>query len=309
MFQKHTPHYRNTKSNLSLNKRNYSTMSNNNQLGPYLAGLIEGDGSILVPSKEGKWLPYIEIVFDIKDFKLIQKIQSILGGGYITIRPNGNSGRLTIKKKDILLNLILLINGHMRTPKMEALHRLIEWFNNKYDTNIPLLGMDTEPLNNSSWLSGFLEADGSFYFNYKLNKDGIPIGIVYYLRISQKQTYNRKVDSSVNMSNLPHMQLIADLFKAKITNIERVKDKYIERAYEVRTDKIESKIMLFDYLNKFPLFGYKYFAHTNLEILHNLVLKKEHKLTDGKDKIILHKDLMKYNDTNNWNHLNNFYIK
>jgi hypothetical protein len=54
MFQKHTPHYRNTKSNLSLNKRNYSTMSNNNQLGPYLAGLIEGDGSILVPSKEGK---------------------------------------------------------------------------------------------------------------------------------------------------------------------------------------------------------------------------------------------------------------
>ena len=105
---------------------------------------------------------------------------------------------------------------------------------------------------------------GSFYFNYKLNKDGIPIGIVYYLRISQKQTYNRKVDSSVNMSNLPHMQLIADLFKAKITNIERVKDKYIERAYEVRTDKVESKIMLFDYLNKFPLFGYKYFAHTNL---------------------------------------------
>lgn len=189
MFQKHTPHYKNTKSSLSLNKRNYSTTYNNNQLGPYLAGLIEGDGSILVPSKEGKWLPYIEIVFDIKDFKLIQKIQSILGGGYITIRPNGNSGRLTIKKKDILLNLILLINGHMRTPKMEALHRLIEWFNNKYDTNIPLLGMDTEPLNNSSWLSGFLEADGSFYFNYKLNKDGIPIGIVYYLRISQKQTF------------------------------------------------------------------------------------------------------------------------
>lgn len=105
------------------------------------------------------------------------------------------------------------------------------------------------------------------------------------------------------------MQLIAELFKAKITNIERVKDKYIERAYEVRTDKIESKIMLFDYLNKFPLFGYKYFAHINLEIIHNLVLNKEHKLTDGKDKIILHKDLMKYNDTNNWNHLNNFYRK
>ena len=132
---------------------------------------------------------------------------------------------------------------------MEALHRLIIWFNNKHGTNIPLLGIDTEPLNNSSWFSGFLEADGSFYFNFKLNKNDIPIGIVYYLRISQKQTYNRRVDSNVNMSNLPHMQLIADLFKVNITNIERVKDKYTERAYEVRTDKLESKILLFDYLN------------------------------------------------------------
>jgi len=54
MIQKITPHYKNIKPNLSLNKRNYSTLSNNNQLGPYLAGLIEGDGSILVPGKEGK---------------------------------------------------------------------------------------------------------------------------------------------------------------------------------------------------------------------------------------------------------------
>lgn len=129
---------------------------------------------------------------------------------------------------------------------MEALHRLIVWFNNKYDTNIPLLGKDTEPLSNSSWLSGFLEADGSFYLNYKLNKKGIPIDIVYYLRISQKQTY---LISRGNLSNLPHMQLIADLFKANIRNIERVKAKYVERAYEVRTDKLESKILLFDYLN------------------------------------------------------------
>lgn len=119
----------------------------------------------------------------------MKKIQSILGGGYISIRPNGNSGRLIIKKKKyVLFNLISLINGHMRTPKIEALHRLILWFNNKHNTNIPLLDINAEPLINSSWLSGFLEADGSFYFNFKLNKDDIPIGIVYYLIISQKQT-------------------------------------------------------------------------------------------------------------------------
>ena len=43
-----------------------------------------------------------------------------------------------------------------------------------------------------------------------------------------------------------------DLFKANITHIERIRGTFTEKAYEVRTDKIESKILLFDYLNKFP---------------------------------------------------------
>ena len=45
-----------------------------------------------------------------------------------------------------------------------------------------------------------LDADGSFYLNWKLNEKDLPIGLVYYLRISQKQTYNRKLDLSVNIS-------------------------------------------------------------------------------------------------------------
>jgi hypothetical protein len=54
-------------------------------------------------------------------------------GSYIVIRKNNQSGKLTIKKKIVLLKLINLINGYMRTPKIEALHRLIDYFNlNKY---------------------------------------------------------------------------------------------------------------------------------------------------------------------------------
>lgn len=271
---------------LKVNKlfiNNYSTKKDeySNLLGPYLAGLIEGDGSILVPGINVSWAPYIEITFDIKDLKLIEKIKSTLGGGYITIRPNGNSGRLHIKKLEILLKVILLINGHMRTPKREALHRLIVWYNNKKNVNIPLLGVDTEPLSDSSWLSGFLEADGNFYFNFKLNNKNIPIGVVYYGRISQKQNYTRKVDSSVNISNLPHMEQIAELLEVKVVHIERNRDNFIEKAYEVRSDTIRSKNLLFEYLNKFPLFGYKYYSSFNLEKIHELVLSKEHKTLEG----------------------------
>jgi hypothetical protein len=56
----------------------------------------------------------------------------------------------------------------MRTPKIEALHglitglNLITRLNSKHNTNIPLLGIDTTPLNYSSWLSGILDAVGTF---------------------------------------------------------------------------------------------------------------------------------------------------
>ena len=53
--------------------RHYSfKASNSKNLGPYLAGLIEGDGHIYGPkSTDRKNLPNIEIAFDIKDKPLI----------------------------------------------------------------------------------------------------------------------------------------------------------------------------------------------------------------------------------------------
>jgi len=43
----------------------------------------------------------------------------------------------------------------MRTPKIEALHRLINWLNLKRGCSIPVLWFDTTPLSKYSWLSGF----------------------------------------------------------------------------------------------------------------------------------------------------------
>ncbi len=94
--------------------------------------------------------PQIELAFYIKDLKLIEKIQERLGGGIIYIRPNGQSGTLKIKKQSVLLHLINLINGHMRTPKIEALHRLINWINLKTNNTIPLLGIDKTPITDNS---------------------------------------------------------------------------------------------------------------------------------------------------------------
>jgi hypothetical protein len=282
------------------------------QLGSYLAGLIEGDGNIYIPGKGVKGQPQIEIVFDIRDLELFKKIYSVIGGGTFYFRPNNKSGKITFKKTEYLLKVLLLINGHMRTPKIEALHRLIIWFNLKHNTNIPLLCIDQTPLKDSSWLSGILEADapqGSFYFTWKLNKNDMPIGIIYYLRLSQKQTYTRKLDPSVNVSNLFFMKEIAEFLKTEVTSLERDRGYFIEKAYSIRTHKLESKLQLFDYLSKYPLFGYKYLDQMYLDKVHNLYLNNEHKTLDGKNKLIKYTNFMKKDDNKKytWEHLHNFY--
>jgi hypothetical protein len=79
-----------------------------NNLGSYLAGLIEGDGSIIVPStlrnEKGKLLyPKIKITFVGKDLPLAQKLIEVLG-----------KGTLEWSKNNTYLNLLILPAGRYK---------------------------------------------------------------------------------------------------------------------------------------------------------------------------------------------------
>lgn len=72
----------------SFKRRLYHTPNDTSEvfLGHYLAGLIEGDGSIIVPktirNQNGKLLyPVVKITFVKKDAPLADKIQRVLNGG------------------------------------------------------------------------------------------------------------------------------------------------------------------------------------------------------------------------------------
>ena len=136
------------------------------RLGAYLAGLIEGDGDIYVPnnprSPSGS-INYgsISITFSIKDLPLALTIQTLIGG---FIQYRGNSCHLHVRGRNLFL-LISLISGYMRTPKIEALYRLISWCNATYGSSISKFPLDTSPLASNAWLAGLLDADCSFYFN------------------------------------------------------------------------------------------------------------------------------------------------
>jgi hypothetical protein len=105
--------------------------SNNNKFSSYLAGLIEGDGSIIVPktdlSSKGKLnYPSINIVFNLRDFPLGQLIQKELRTGSLSRMKGVNAYLLQIKSFEGVLKLVNLLNGNMRTSKIYSLYNLID---------------------------------------------------------------------------------------------------------------------------------------------------------------------------------------
>jgi len=105
----------------------------------YLCGLIEGDGTIIVPKTERSPkgvlnYPSIQIVFDTRDLPLAITIQKELGFGSISKTKGTNSYRLTINNSEGVITMVELLNGYMRTPKIVMFNRLIDFLNKKFPT-------------------------------------------------------------------------------------------------------------------------------------------------------------------------------
>lgn len=184
-----------------------------NNLGPYLAGLIEGDGSIYVPESQpgikNTSTSAVTITFVSKDYPLALYLTKVIGGKVYSTK--GNYYVLRINKIDELYKLVLLLNGYFRTPKIEALHRLINWLNDKNKFSpIPLLGLDQSNIGDNGWLAGFIEADGGFQISIRLNKDKTLHKLDTDFTFNIQQDYSRI--SEFGNSYLPIMEKIALLF-------------------------------------------------------------------------------------------------
>ncbi len=124
---------------------------NNEEFGHWLAGMIDGDGSLLV-SKAGNL--EIEITLHEEDVKTLYKIKSILGTGKVTPRSSSKAYRLRIRNKEGVKTVINLINGKLLTPgKHQQLIKICNLINIR-----PIINNSFTTKN--AWFSGFFDAEG-----------------------------------------------------------------------------------------------------------------------------------------------------
>lgn len=267
----------------------------------YLAGLIEGDGTIIVPlyqrDKKGRLTyPSIQIVFGLMDLPLALIIQKTLGFGSISRKKGKGAYILTINKTEGLIKTILLVNGKFKTAKIEALGKLIDWFKAKNKINFNLLPIDTTPLGNSSWLAGFIEADGHFSVRTTESLNTNKVECKFELSQAKNGTYG---DSYKIMTEISEF-LIGSLKEIRVTSSNP--------QYRVRTLNSKSNLILINYLKNYPLQGKKFLDFNSwLEIAEIFIIGK----VDHKKLLPRAKEIKSQMNDNRqifiWNHLNNFY--
>jgi LAGLIDADG endonuclease len=292
-------YYRKYSSIIKLNKNNFNDLSKL-PFAAYLAGLIEGDGTIIVPktirSAKGKLnYPAIQIVFHLKDLPLALIIQKELGFGSISRKKGLNAYIFTINNYEGLILTINLINGNMRTPKIYSLYNLIDFYQNKI--NIEKKPRNNSPIDSNPWLSGFIEADGSFQVRTTLTSK--------YPKFECKIEISQRQKDHKGFSNLEFLNEIAKLFD---TEVKKIRLDNPKPEYRVRTTNLKGNNQVKDYLIKYPLFGTKHLDSIDWIKVLDIFNKDEHKTILGKERIITIKSGMNNKRTIFiWDHLQNFY--
>jgi len=298
--------------------RRYSTseVSKNRFIGPYLAGLIEGDGYIGVQEKISKtnivYRPKIIIVFNINDKPLAEKLSAELELGKVINREKAGHVLLQILAKKEVLKIIHLINGHMRTPKIEALHRAICWINEKDSSSIPLLGLDLSPLDSNSWLAGFTDADGGFAITvHDRKKNGVFLrtSVQTFFRIEVKQNYSREVSQDKGGGSYFNILTeISNFFTVNLYTRTRKKEDKVFYAFMTVAHNSRSHEIVRKYFDRFPLYSSKYLSYKDwclVQDLHRGNLTKE-KL----DKIkIIKNNFNSKRKQYNFSHLDSLHFK
>ena len=272
-------------------------------LGAYLAGLIEADGSFAIHDKDSKakkYRPKILIVFNLSDKPLVEKLISITNFGKLYNKSKQGCIIWQIQNKEDVLSVIKLINGYMRTPKIEALHRAIKWYNDFDSISINPLGLDVSSINSNAWLAGFTDGDGNFSINITNRKKRNIITtkrIQVFFRIELRQNYHRDVSAIQGGTSYSEILIkIARYLGVNLYSRSRIQKDKIFNSFMVISYNIKSHNKVIDYFDRFPLYSSKYLAYKDWKYIVELLIKRNGKTLTNKEILEVEKIKAQFNN-------------
>ena len=219
---------------------------------------------------------------------------------------------LTINNFEGLILIANLINGYMRTPKINALYKLIDWLNNRFDLDIEKKGKDISNIDSNSWLAGFIDADGLFSVRTTTVSKYPKIECKFELGIF---CLDDALDIEASKSLIKNIGTFLEIADYSFKQVKKSKGFYLS----IKKQNIKSNEILLNYLSLFPLFSKKYLDSQDFGLIfqilkkyHDAKSKREFKLNnldsdlDLKQVNIIKHGIYKRTEFK-WNHLGKFY--
>ncbi len=236
------------------------------EFGSYLAGLIEGDGYI------NKKVISITIVFHQLDAPLAYFIKKRIGYGVVDKIKNKNA---LLYRANLEGSIVIakLINGKLRTAKIDNFYCLLELINKRISTPIILKEKDTSDLTKSYWLAGYTDSDASFQVKTLNRKD-------------RKLGYEIRLNYQLDQKNRFILDQIKEVFGGSIGH-RKSQDTYYYASVSFGSAK-----KFINYFDHFNLLSSKHINYLKWRNVYRLVQEKKHLTKNGIDQILKIKSSM-----------------
>lgn len=255
-------------SDLSFDKFNklyfekFNTRLDPNWLG-WFVGFAEGDGYLGINENTPVF------VLTQKESKILYEIRDILNFGYV--KEFDKFSRFIVRDQSSVFLLFHLFNGNLHIK--HKIGQLVEWsklFNNKLRktaTVIPTgyVEVITEPVKlsfNNSWFSGFVDAEGCFNVYVSKNNKGISLRFI----VDQQE-------GLLVFEELKNILGTGSIYARKNNN------------YRFAATKLDKLALVIEYFNVYILRTKKQLAFEKWKIVYYCVLNKEHKSSEGMNKL------------------------
>lgn len=242
---------------ISVHVPKHSIPVTDEQLGHYLAGLIDGHGHF-------SELKELRIVFSARDAFLAYKLKTRIGYGYV--KKCHGSYILVISNKAGILKILYLINGKIKTKNKHdqiigsvLKDSYVKEFNNIFFMNKP------HDFNNH-WLAGFSDVNASFevhQFHFD-NRNKREVRLNY--KIYEKENYL--------------LENIKNLLGGNIGYIASY------NAYYYDSTNFGSAKNIINYFDKFHLQSRKHLSYLRWRKVYILIQEREHLTEKGLNKIL-----------------------